>query len=116
MERVIAAWVLVPSLLVPSLLGASLLALSAVSGCGAAAPAPEARATVHFEIVPDSARVYTEDRFIGSARVLASRPPSFRAGPRQITITAEGYFPHDLDLDLAEGTTTVHVELRPVPP
>lgn len=106
MERVIAAWVLV----------ASMMALPIVSGCGAAAPAAEARATVRFEIEPDSARVYTEDRFIGSARVLASRPPSFRTGPRQITITADGYFPHDLDLDLAEGTTTVHVALRPVPP
>jgi hypothetical protein len=32
-----------------------------------------------------------------------------------LTITADGYFPHDLDLDLAPGTTTVRVALRPVP-
>ena len=78
--------------------------------------AAQARATVRFDITPDTARVYTEDRFVGSARVLAATPPSFRTGPRQITITAEGYFPVDLDLDLDPGTTTVRVAMRPVPP
>ncbi len=92
------------------------LGLATVSGCGAAAPDTEARATVRFDITPDTARVYTEDRFVGSARVLAATPPSFRTGPRQITITAEGYFPVDLDLDLDPGTTTVRVAMRPVPP
>jgi hypothetical protein len=85
-------------------------------GCGAAVPDTSARARVQFEITPESARVYTEDRFIGSAQVLAATPPSFRTGPRQITITADGYFPVDLDLDLAEGTTNVRVSMRPVPP
>lgn len=92
------------------------LSLALVAGCGAAAPDTAARATVQFQIEPDVARVYTEDRFIGSARVLASRPPSFRTGARQITITADGYFPVDLDLDLEPGTTTVRVSMRPVPP
>lgn len=95
---------------------AALLASTLVLGCGAAAPDTEARATVRFDITPDSARVYTEDRFVGSARVLAARPPSFRTGARQITITADGYFPVDLDLDLDPGTTTVRVAMRPVPP
>lgn len=89
--------------------------LTALSGCGAATPDAAPRATVQFEITPDSARVYTEDRFIGSARVLASRPPSFRTGARQISITAEGYFPVDLDLQLDPGTTQVRVSMRPVP-
>lgn len=85
------------------------------AGCGAAAPDTSARATIHFEIVPETARVYTEDRFVGSARVLAERPPSFRTGARQITITADGYFPVDLDLDLDPGTTNVRVSMRPIP-
>jgi hypothetical protein len=92
------------------------MGLAAVTGCGAATPDAAARATVHFDITPDTARVYTEDRFIGSALVLASQPPSFRTGPRQITITADGYFPVDLDLDLDAGTTQVRVAMRPVPP
>ena len=87
-----------------------------LAGCGGAQHAAAAHAQVRFEITPDTARVYTEDRFVGSARVLAERPADFRTGPRQLTITADGYFPHDLQLDLPEGTTTVRVSLRPVPP
>jgi hypothetical protein len=93
---------------------ASVLAM--IAGCGAATADPTARATIQFDITPDTARVYTEDRFIGSARVLAVHPPSFRTGPRQITISAEGYFPYDHELDLVPGTTTMLVHLRPIPP
>ncbi len=92
------------------------LAFGLFAGCGAAAPDTSARASIRFDITPDSARVYTEDRFIGSARVLAAQPPSFRTGARQITITADGYFPVDRELDLVPGTTTVRVVMRPVPP
>lgn len=90
-------------------------ALGFVIGCGGGRPAAGARAQVRFELSPDTARVYTEDRFIGSARVLAHRPAEFRTGPRQLTITAEGYFPHDLEVDLPEGTTTIRVSLRARP-
>lgn len=95
---------------------AAMVVLASVAGCGAAPPDTSARARVTFDITPDTARVYTEDRFIGSARVLASQPPSFRTGARQLTITADGYFPVDLDLDLAAGTTNVRVSMRPIPP
>jgi hypothetical protein len=93
---------------------ASFVAVS--MGCGGGQPAAAARAQVRFELEPDTARVYTEDRFVGSARVLARRPADFRTGPRQLTITADGYFPHDLEVDLPAGTTTIRVSLRPRPP
>lgn len=85
------------------------------AGCGGAPHAP-ARAQVRFLIEPESARVYADDRFVGSARVLAVRPAPFRAGPRRFTITADGYFPHDLEVDLPPGETTIRVRLRPIPP
>ena len=100
----------------PGILGCLSLCLAIASGCGASAPTTAARAQVRFELEPDTARVYTEDRFVGSARVLATRPAEFRSGPRQLTITADGYFPHDLEVDLPAGTTTIRVSLRPVPP
>lgn len=94
----------------------SLLALiTSAAGCGASAPVRE-RARVRFVVEPATARVYVEDRFIGAGRVLARRPPDFPPGPRHFTITAEGYFPHDVELDLPSGTTTVRLRLRPVPP
>ena len=81
----------------------------------AGAPQPAQTAEVRLIIEPATARVYTDERFVGGARVLATRAVSFRAGPRRLTITADGFFPHDLDLDLPPGTTTVRVTLRPIP-
>lgn len=98
--------------LLPWALGAALLA---VAGCGGA-PRPVETARVRFLIEPDTARVYADDRFVGAGRVLARRPASFRPGPRHFTITADGYFPHDVEVDLPEGLTTVRLRLRPVPP
>lgn len=91
------------------------LAAPVVASCGAR-PATGETAAVRFTIEPSEARVYTDERFLGGARVLATRPIQLRAGPRRFTITAEGYFPHDLDVELPPGTTTIRVRLRPVPP
>jgi hypothetical protein len=85
------------------------------AGC-AAAPAPIGNAQVRFVLEPDTARVYTDERFLGAARVVAARPVQLRAGPRRFTITADGYFPHDLEVELPPGLTTIRVSLRPVPP
>lgn len=85
------------------------------AGCGA----PAVRTTpaqVRFLLEPVTARVYVEDRFIGAGRVLRRRPASFAPGRRHFSITADGYFPHDLEVDLPSGTTTMRVSLRPVPP
>lgn len=93
---------------------ASVSSAALVVAC-AGAPQPAQTAEVRLMIEPATARVYTDERFVGGARVLATRAVSFRAGPRRLTITADGFFPHDLDLDLPPGTTTVRVSLRPIP-
>jgi hypothetical protein len=92
--------------------GMSAVGLSACAG----APRPVGNAQVRFQIEPDTARVYTDERFLGGARVVAVQPIELRAGPRRFTITAEGYFPHDLEVELPPGLTTIRVSLRPVPP
>ena len=65
---------------------------------------------------PEEARVYVDERFVASARVLAQRPRELRAGAHRVTITAPGYFPHDVAVDLPSGTTTIRISLRAVPP
>lgn len=94
------------------MLAPGVLALVACSG----GPRPVGNAQVRFLIEPATARVYTDERFLGGARVVAVRPIQLRAGPRRFTITADGYFPHDLEVDLPPGLTTIRVSLRPVPP
>ncbi|HEY8429709.1 MAG TPA: hypothetical protein VIL20_15095 [Sandaracinaceae bacterium] len=87
----------------------------AAAGCGGP-PRGRQAAEVRFLIEPDTARVYTDDRFVGAARVLARRPQRFPPGRRQFTVTAPDHFPHDIEVDLPSGLTTIRLRLRPVPP
>ncbi|WP_236519604.1 hypothetical protein [Sandaracinus amylolyticus] len=86
-----------------------------IAGCGGAQRGA-APARARFVVTPDTARVYTDERFLGTGRVLDARPFETRPGTRRFTITADGYFPHDLEVDLPSGTTTIELRLRPVPP
>lgn len=95
---------------------APLFAALLSAGCGGSRAPTTATGQVRFVITPDVARVYTDDHFVGTARVLDVQPAEFRVGPRRFTITADGYFPHDLEVDLTPGTTVVEIGLRPVPP
>lgn len=64
---------------------------------------------------PETASVYVNDQFVGSARVLATRPKPMPPGVKFITFQAPDYFPHDVRLDLPAGETTVRIKLRPIP-
>lgn len=86
-----------------------------LAACGAGAPRPQP-AEVRFLVQPAEARVYQGDDFLGSARVLARRPARFPPRSRQqFSIIAPGYFPHDVEMLLPPGLTTVRLKLRPVP-
>lgn|GEM_PF-2961544 len=111
--RGVRAQAMLPSLpMRPWLLALALFA----SGCGGGRGAAPSTGSVRFVVTPETARVYTDDHFVGTARVLAERAEEFRAGPRRFTLTADGYFPHDLEVQVVPGTTTVEIRLRPVPP
>lgn len=94
---------------------AAALALSLVAACGAAAVRPEP-ARLRVIAAPERAAVYVDDRFAGSARLLARRPVAFPPGTRHVTVQADGYFSHDVELELPAGVTTLRVALRAVPP
>jgi len=87
----------------------------ATLGCGATQPVRE-QARVRFILEPANARVYVEDRFVGAGQVLSRRPERFAPGPRHFTVTAQGHFPHDVEVDLPSGLTTIRLSLRAVPP
>jgi hypothetical protein len=95
------------------------LALAGVLGLGLGAcvrsvPPPQlARLRVVAE--PETTTVYIDDRYVGSARVLATKPKPLAPGVKLVTFKAPGYFPHDVRLDLPSGVTTVRMKLRKVP-
>jgi hypothetical protein len=65
---------------------------------------------------PEIARVTVDERFAGIGQVLAARAVALSPGRHRVTVEATGYFPHDLEVDLPAGITTVEVHLRPIPP
>jgi hypothetical protein len=95
-------------------LAAAMLAAVAVA-CGSRQPTGE-HALLRMQIDPETASVYVDDRFIASGRKLAGRPERLRPGHHFITVTAPGYFPHDVEVDLPVGETNIELSLRPVPP
>ena len=64
---------------------------------------------------PPNASVYVDGHYFGRATVLAAEPKALAPGVHLMTVQAEDHFPHDLELDLPAGETTVTVELRPIP-
>jgi len=90
--------------------------LVVLGACGAAQHrVREPFAELRVIAVPESAVVEVNERNIGSSRVLSQRPAKLKLGMKRITITAPGYFPHDLEIDLPEGETKLEIKLRPIP-
>jgi hypothetical protein len=90
------------------------VAWALVAGCGMQ-PRPPSRAALRVVASPETARVFVDDRFIATSRVLAQQPLVLAPGRHLLTLEASGHFPHDLEIELPIGETTVEVELRPIP-
>jgi len=86
-----------------------------VTACGGAQKAKPPAAELRALVEPATANVQIDEHFVGSARVLAVRPARVAPGKHRVTVEAEGYFPHDVELDLPVGVTTLDLKLRAVP-
>jgi len=87
----------------------------AASGCYSQTPPPRS-AKLRVLAEPNTTTVYVNDRYVGSARVLAARPVVLEPGLKFMTFKAPDHFPHDVRVDLPPGTTTIKMKLRPIPP
>jgi hypothetical protein len=94
---------------------AALVALLAL-GCvkqGAVAPEP---ARLKVLATPPSASVYIDGHYFGRATVLSQEPKPLAPGLHLMTVQADDHFPHDIELKLPPGLTTLEITLRPIPP
>ncbi|MFM2417199.1 MAG: hypothetical protein RL385_1922 [Pseudomonadota bacterium] len=89
--------------------------LAALPACAGTQRGPVYDAQLRVEAEPPSAVVVVNERFVGAAKVLAKRPVALTQGHKRISIEAVGYFPHDMELDLPAGLTSISAKLRPVP-
>ncbi len=65
---------------------------------------------------PEEASVYIDGHYFGRARVLAEVPKALKPGKHLLTVSADGYFPHDSAITLLPGISTLEIKLDPVPP
>jgi hypothetical protein len=87
-----------------------------VIGCakkGAVAPEP---ARLRILATPPNASVYIDGHYFGRATVLSQEPKALVPGVHLMTVQAEDHFPHDMELNLPAGVTTISIDLRPIPP
>ena len=91
------------------------LALFAISCAKQGTVAPEP-ARLKVIATPADASVYIDGHYFGRATVLSQEPKALAPGVHLMTVTADDHFPHDMELDLPPGVTTLTIELRPVPP
>jgi len=87
----------------------------ALIACGGAHKAKGRPAELRALVEPPTAIVQVDETFVGSARVLDKRPAQLTPGKHRVTVDAPGYFPHDVELDLAPGVTTLQLKLRAIP-
>jgi len=94
----------------------ALALLSLAAACGGAQHPRSKPAQLRVVAEPATAVVQVDEHFVGAARVLQKQPATVSPGKHRITIEAPNYFPHDLELDLPVGVTSLEIKLRPVPP
>ena len=95
---------------------AALLLVAMAVGCakqGTVAPEP---ARLKVVATPPDASVYIDGHSFGRATVLSEEPKALAPGVHLLTVTADDHFPHDMELDLPPGVTTLTLDLRPIPP
>lgn len=97
-------------------IGAILLLWIGSMTTGCAHGAARRDASLRLVAEPNNAALYVDERYVGTARTLERYPALLASGKHQLTVQAPGYFPHDVEVQLTEGLTTVRMKLRPVPP
>jgi hypothetical protein len=89
----------------------------ALAACACAKNGTVAAEPARLKVIatPPSASVYIDGHYFGRATVLSVEPKALVPGVHLMTVQAEAHFPHDMELDLPAGETTITVELRPIP-
>jgi hypothetical protein len=95
---------------------AALALMLVVLGCAKQGTVATEPARLKVITTPPNASVYIDGHYFGRATVLSAEPKALVPGVHLMTVQADDHFPHDLELDLPAGETTVTVELRPIPP
>jgi hypothetical protein len=96
--------------------GLLLALLVCAAGCAKKSVIAPEPARLKVLATPANASVYVDGHYFGRATVLCVEPKALAPGRHLMTIQADDHFPHDMELDLPPGLTTLTIDLRPIPP
>ncbi len=92
------------------------LALALVAlGCAKKGTVAAEPARLKLVTDPPNASIYIDGHYFGRATVLSAEPKALAPGVHLMTVQAEDHFPHDMELNLPPGETSVTITLRPIP-
>jgi len=94
---------------------AALVLVLVVCSCARSGTVAAEPARLKVVTIPQNASVYIDGHYFGRATVLTAEPKALVPGIHLMTIQAEDHFPHDMELDLPAGETTITITLRPIP-
>ncbi len=96
----------------PTLALFALLALGCAKNNVVAPEPARLRVVTH----PAAASVYIDGHYFGRGTVLSQAPKALAPGAHLMTVEADDHFPHDMEINLPKGESTITIELRPIPP
>jgi hypothetical protein len=94
------------------------LILGAVASLGACSPpGVPTRPTVSLRMrgAPARASVVIDEEPVGTFDFVAARGVALPVGTHHVSVTADGYFPWDRQVDAKEGAAPIHLDVALVP-
>jgi hypothetical protein len=95
---------------------AALVLAFVASGCAKSSTIAAEPARLKVVTTPPNASIYIDGHYFGRATVLSVEPKALVPGVHLMTVQAEDHFPHDMELTLPAGETTITIDLHPIPP
>ncbi len=88
----------------------------AIQGCPDRPVVPSApTGGVRIEVEPGDARIYVDEALVGDAGTYADRPLPLPPGDHRIKVTADGFYPEYLEVEVKGEMIPIVVSLTPVP-
>ena len=98
-------------------LARAIIVFAALAGpaCAPATVAPHPTVSLRLRGGPARANVTVDDQPIGTLDYVVARGVALPPGVHHVTVTADGFFPWDREVDAKEGSSPIRLDVALVP-
>jgi hypothetical protein len=86
-----------------------------VAACGGPPPLTPATVSLRMRGGPADATVTIDDKVLGPLSYVGTRGVALPPGAHRVSVTAPGYFPHDMEVVAKEGSGPIALDVKLVP-